>query len=181
MTLRSGIVCAAAWNGRMPGSASAAVSRVRLDFSVVWGCRAGGALEIESGPTSVAATSASADTVAAAGTFLARIDVRRRLGVERIGIELHLALGEIALFPRLRRRECRARCECDQRDDAECACEQQAHQRGETSARMRCSSAAPLSSRKPRSMATTVPRASIRNELGIALTAYAAGVAPGGS
>src|SRR5947207_5976543 len=120
MTLCSGIVCATATTGRMPGSASAAVIRARLDFSsppprVIDAMRG----KVESDPTSVTATPASADAVAAAGSLLARVDVLRRLGVEWIGIELHLPLGEIALLPRLRRMKRRAARGREQRGDTQ--------------------------------------------------------------
>src|SRR5947208_16848432 len=81
----------------MPGSASAAENRVRLDFSSI--ARGIGAMcgKVESDPISIAATSAPADTVAAASPFLAGVDVLRRFRVEWIGIELHLALRKLAL------------------------------------------------------------------------------------
>src|SRR5690348_10242878 len=75
----------------MPGSASAAASSADPPRR-----------------SSVAATPASADAVASAGAFLALVDVLLRLGRERIGIELHVRLREIALLPRLRRIEARA-------------------------------------------------------------------------
>jgi len=50
----------------------------------------------------IAATPTSADTVAAAGAFLAGVDVLRRFRVELIGIELHLAPRKLAFFPGMR-------------------------------------------------------------------------------
>jgi len=176
--LRSGIVCAVTAKGNMPGSASAAESSIEVG-SARSGVEADfcahasddGKEEAVSDSPSVAATTASADAETPASPFFARIDVRRRLGIERVGIELHLGLGEIAFFPRLRRSEGRARRHCEQRDNAKQPGDRRAHQRGATSARIRCSSAERLSSRKPCSMATTFPPLSIRYELGIALTA----------
>src|SRR5437867_8216332 len=126
MTPCSGIVCAAATTGRMPGSASAAESKIEVDS------------------TSVTATPASADAVAAAGSLLARVDVLRRLGVEWVGIELHLALGEIPFLPRLRRMKRRAARGRQQRDDTQRSGDRRDHRRGAINARIFSSSAAGL-------------------------------------
>ena len=61
----------------------------------------------------VATTAAAAHTVAACGGLLARIDVLRCLGRQRIGIELHFRLRELSFFPWLRGVERAAgQCEC---------------------------------------------------------------------
>src|SRR5207248_4549808 len=125
MTLRSGAVCAPAPDGSMPGSASATESSVSDGFSI-------------------AATSASADAVAAARAFLAGIDVLHSFVFERIGSELHLAFREITLFPRLRRIERRASCHCDRYGKAQDR-EPRMHQLLGSSARLYCSAVAPLS------------------------------------
>src|SRR3569833_1051394 len=69
---------------------------------------------------SVAATAASTDAIAAARALLALVDVLRALRCERVGVELHLGLGEIALFPGLRRLDggARARKQSEREDDA---------------------------------------------------------------
>src|SRR3982750_3522745 len=54
---------------------------------------------------SITPTSASADAVATARAFLARVDVLGGPGFERGRVELHVGAGEIALLPRLRRIE----------------------------------------------------------------------------
>src|SRR5437773_3291758 len=118
MTPCSGIVCAAAGTGSMPGRASAAEGKIEVDS------------------TSVTATPASADAVAAAGSLLARVDVLRRLGVERIGIELHFALGEIAFLPRLRRVKRRAARGRQKRDDTQRSRDRRVHRRGAIKARI---------------------------------------------
>src|SRR5712672_4244765 len=106
----------------MPGSASAAESRVRDDFCAEGGRSSDCGRKVVSDPTlvsSVAATSTSADAVAAAGTSLAGVDVLRRFGIEGIGIELHLALRKLAFFPRLRRAYRRAARHDQHRENAQ--------------------------------------------------------------
>src|SRR5690242_15942407 len=80
----------------MPGSARAAASNARA--------HSGASLR----SPSVAATAASADAAASARALLALIDVLRRLRREHVGVETHRRFGEVALLPRLRRRERRA-------------------------------------------------------------------------
>src|SRR5262245_51822131 len=87
----SGADCAFAAPGMTPGRASAAASS-GLIFR--FGCG-----------SSVAATAASADAVAAGRSFLAEVDVLLRLDVEAVVVELHVGLGEVALLPCLGRLE----------------------------------------------------------------------------
>src|SRR5947209_1696726 len=110
-----------------PGSASAAASSTERRW--IPAC-AGMTAALR---RSIAATTASADPVAAAGCFLALVDVLRGLRLERIGVELHLRLREVALLPRLRRSERCARAE-EQRARGDNAGPQPAHGRDLSSA-----------------------------------------------
>src|SRR5689334_1613550 len=97
----------------MPGSARAAATSAE----VCRPCESRGPVSLRrwvpafAGTTftsSIAPTAASADAVAAAGRFLALVDVLLRLRFQRRSIELHVGLRELALLPRLRRIERRA-------------------------------------------------------------------------
>src|SRR5262245_42057871 len=133
----------------MPGSASAAVIRVRLDFSAAESSCEEASRKIERDPL-VAATTASADAVAAGGAFLARVDVLRRPLLQNVGVELHLAFRKIAFFPRLRRIERRASIERDERGDGDRPLDdRRAHHRGDNNAWIFCSKSAPLASLNP--------------------------------
>src|SRR5665213_2973234 len=159
----SGTVCARAAAGRIPGSASAA-ARNGLT-----------ARRFES----VAATAASADALATARHFLALVDMVGVLRAEAVAVELHRRARKLALFPGLRRRHRRAAgAHDDQRNDDDAAHGGILGQEWGSSARMRASSSSRRSSRKPSSTSITLPSASTSTELGIALTSYAAGVAP---
>src|SRR6186997_1176481 len=78
----------AAAEGTTPGSANAESRSAPPRFS--WGRS-----------TLITSTAASADAVAAGGSFLAGVDVLLRLGVESVVVELHLRPREVALLPRL--------------------------------------------------------------------------------
>src|SRR6185312_13573346 len=102
----SGAVWASADAGMTPGSVSAAASRAPAE-------PAGPAIREALSSSSVAATATAAYAVASAAGLLAGVDVIGEAGIDRIGVELHRGLGEIALLPGFRRLDARAPAEED--------------------------------------------------------------------
>src|SRR5688572_18834305 len=159
----SGTDCACP-TGATPGSASAAAR----------GAPAGAP------PRSVAATTASADTVAAGGAFLAEIDVQDVLRVELVGVELHRRTREILLLPGLRgvvrgaaaERERQHRGDQAQARQRDAVARSHRNHRAAMAARMRSSTSALRSSLNPFSTHAMRPLASTRYELGIDFTCH---------